>query len=226
MSKRSAVTVVGIIIAAAAAIHLSLPAARAQMDHGGQMGGMAMRNAPQETPPSLEKVHSGQLPILSMAIEKALKAVEQGDTKTALAELNKAKMMAAEISLALGKLVKPKFANARCPMMGSPIDPNKVTEDLIRDYKGQKVAFCCPGCPAQWDELTDARKAAKLAEAQEAPQKPKAAPQKAEAAPQKANVWTCQMHPQVKRSKPGSCPMCNMRLTPLPAVQDRAGRSR
>ena len=36
------------------------------------------------------------------------------------------------------------FANTKCPIMGRPIDPAKVTESLTRDYKGQKVAFCCP----------------------------------------------------------------------------------
>ena len=61
------------------------------------------------------------------------------------------------------------FINTHCPIMGSPIDPAKVPTSLTRDYKGQKVAFCCGGCPGQWDKLTDEEKAAKLREAKAQP---------------------------------------------------------
>ena len=54
------------------------------------------------------------------------------------------------------------FVNGTCPIMGTPIDPANVTPDLVREYKGQKVAFCCAMCPPQWDKLTDAEKDAKL----------------------------------------------------------------
>jgi hypothetical protein len=54
------------------------------------------------------------------------------------------------------------FANDHCPIMGTPIDPAKVPEGLTREFKGQKVAFCCAGCPAAWDKLSDAEKEAKL----------------------------------------------------------------
>lgn len=49
------------------------------------------------------------------------------------------------------------FVNARCPIMGG-----KPIEALTRDYNGQKVGFCCAMCPGQWDNLSDADKAAKL----------------------------------------------------------------
>lgn len=55
-----------------------------------------------------------------------------------------------------------KFANARCPIMGSRIDPAKVPNSLTREYKGQKIAFCCGGCPGAWDRLSDEKKQAKL----------------------------------------------------------------
>jgi hypothetical protein len=54
------------------------------------------------------------------------------------------------------------FANTKCPIMGSAINPSKVTEGLTRVYKGRKIAFCCGMCPGQWDKLTDAQKDAKL----------------------------------------------------------------
>ena len=178
MSKRTSVLmIVGIIcVAAALVINLPLTAVKAQVGHGehGQMGRMIMRNHPKTAPLSLEKLHSGHLPMLSASIDKALKAVESGDKKTALVQLNMAKKMIAEINLAIGKLVKPKFANVRCPIMGSPINPDKVSKDLIRDYKGEKIAFCCAGCPAAWDKFSDTAKAAKLAKVKPTPQ----------------NVWT------------------------------------
>jgi hypothetical protein len=58
--------------------------------------------------------------------------------------------------------VTAKYVNTKCPIMGSIIKPEDVTEDLVRDYKGQKVAFCCGMCPSKWDALPDAEKVEKL----------------------------------------------------------------
>lgn len=60
---------------------------------------------------------------------------------------------------------KVSFANVRCPLMGSKIDAANVPAGLIRDFKGQKVAFCCADCLGGWDKLSDEEKAAKLATA-------------------------------------------------------------
>ena len=57
------------------------------------------------------------------------------------------------------------FLNRRCPIKGTALDLERVPEDLTRSYRGRKIAFCCPGCPEQWDNLTDAEKQAKLSEA-------------------------------------------------------------
>ena len=48
--------------------------------------------------------------------------------------------------------------NDRCPIMGNKIDPAKVPADLIVDFGGKKVGFCCAGCPAAWNKLDDAKK--------------------------------------------------------------------
>ncbi|RKY09076.1 MAG: hypothetical protein DRP66_03085 [Planctomycetota bacterium] len=61
---------------------------------------------------------------------------------------------------------KVEFVNAKCPIMGNPINPAKVPANLVRDFAGQKVAFCCAACPPKWDKLSDAEKTAKLAAAQ------------------------------------------------------------
>jgi hypothetical protein len=197
MNRKMLATVVVIVaVAVAGAI---LPHALAQAGHGtghsGHMGGMQPAKAEVL---SIENIHSKHVPMVAASSETAKKALESGDRRTVLAELNKAQQMLATIHAALGKHVKPQFANNLCPIMGSPINPAKVTKNLIRDYKGQKVAFCCAGCPATWDKLTDAEKNIKLAKAKPTLQK----------------IWTCSMHPQVKVPKPGSCPLCNMKLIP------------
>ncbi len=50
--------------------------------------------------------------------------------------------------------------NANCPVM--PED-DASTSTTLADYKGQKVAFCCPGCVPKWNAMTDAQKDAALA---------------------------------------------------------------
>lgn len=52
--------------------------------------------------------------------------------------------------------------NDRCPIMGGKIDPAKVPAALTREFNGHKVGFCCGGCPAAWDKLSDTEKQAKL----------------------------------------------------------------
>jgi hypothetical protein len=31
-----------------------------------------------------------------------------------------------------------------------------------------------------------------------------------------ATQWTCPMHPEILRSEPGNCPICGMKLKPVP----------
>jgi hypothetical protein len=126
---------------------------------------MDMKKHMEAGPLSLGKIHSEHLPMVSESIDKAIKAVEAGNKETAVAELHKAQKMLAAINAGIAKHVKPKFANTLCPIMGSPINPDKVGKNLIRDYKGQQIAFCCAGCPSAWDKLSDDEKTAKLAQA-------------------------------------------------------------
>ena len=60
------------------------------------------------------------------------------------------------------KPVPEIIVNARCPIMGSTLDRENVPANLSRMFKGQKIGFCCGGCPSAWDKLSDAEKAAKL----------------------------------------------------------------
>jgi hypothetical protein len=118
---------------------------------------------------SLEDIHSKHVPMVVTSIDKAKQSLESGDRSTVLAELNKARQMLLAIDESLATYVKPKFANDLCPIMGTRINPDKVPENLIRDYKGQKIAFCCAGCPEQWDRLSDSQKQAKLAKVRPQP---------------------------------------------------------
>jgi len=118
---------------------------------------------------------------LVKALDDATKAVEAGNKDAALAAIKKAKdavnacpkmkgkcpMMSGTCSPTMGgATTEPAaFINTKCPIMGGKIDPAKVTPALTREYKGQKIAFCCSDCPAAWDKLTDAQKDEKLKEA-------------------------------------------------------------
>jgi len=173
MNRMKLATVVIVIVAVAVAGAI-LPHALAQagsgMNHSGHnMGNMNMEQPKKAAVFSLEDIHSKHVPMVVMSIDKAKQALESGNKKAVLTELNKAREMLLAIDKSLATYVKTKFANDRCPIIGSPIDPDKVPENLIREYKGQKVAFCCAGCPEQWDKLTDAQKQAKLAKVMSAP---------------------------------------------------------
>ena len=103
------------------------------------------------------------VPVLSESINKALEAIQADDKDAAVAELKKAQKMLADIKNDCRQAVdgckkKAGYLNSTCPIMGAPIDPNKVTEELTREYKGGRVAFCCAGCPKMWDKLTDEQK--------------------------------------------------------------------
>ena len=46
-------------------------------------------------------------------------------------------------------------------------------------------------------------------------------PRPAEATAPSGTIWTCPMHPQIRRDRPGSCPICGMALEPLePSLEE------
>jgi hypothetical protein len=108
---------------------------------------------------------------VAAALTRAQDALRAGQQAKAAEELTAAQNLLAELQKAAaeGPLqcglcpVNIKAVNVRCPIMGTVIDPEKVPDNLVRWYKGQKVGFCCGGCPAAWDKLSDAEKDAKLA---------------------------------------------------------------
>ncbi len=64
----------------------------------------------------------------------------------------------------MSKMCKGKTVNTMCPIMGTKLDPSKVTASLTRTYNGKKIGFCCAGCPIAWDKLSAEEKAKKIAE--------------------------------------------------------------
>jgi P-type Cu+ transporter len=74
-------------------------------------------------------------------------------------------------------------------------------------FQGTTYVFCCAGCRAKFE---------KDPQAYLSPQKPAPAPHpQAVAKPSSGAVWTCPMHPEVRRDGPGQCPLCGMALEPL-----------
>ena len=58
---------------------------------------------------------------------------------------------------------KVATVNDKCPMMGGKVPKAAVSPALVREFKGQKIGFCCSGCLAPWDKLTEIEKTEKLA---------------------------------------------------------------
>jgi hypothetical protein len=106
--------------------------------------------------------HSERIAAALEKIEAARGAVEAGNSDGALAALDEAEVLLTESHEELVAAARPPVVNARCPMMGSDIDPQNVTASLYRVHNGRGVGFCCGGCPAAWDKLTDEQKDEKL----------------------------------------------------------------
>lgn len=98
------------------------------------------------------------------AVEKAEQAVRDGETDEALKALAEAKELLAGSHKALSKHVPP-VVNDRCPIMGNAVDGESVEPRNTRLYRGKRVGFCCPACPAKWDEMSDEQKHRALKEA-------------------------------------------------------------
>lgn len=90
-----------------------------------------------------------------------------------------------------------KFLTATDPVCGMSVD--RATAKHFARHEGQGFYFCSAGCQAKFE----------------------AEPQKYlgdRPAPQpmpKGTQYTCPMHPEIIRDKPGSCPKCGMALEPM-----------
>jgi Cu+-exporting ATPase len=85
-----------------------------------------------------------------------------------------------------------------CGMMVAADPPLRTT------FEGKDYVFCNPRCRERF--LADPRKYLQPGEAPEAHED--------ETAPAAHGEWTCPMHPEIVRDRPGSCPICGMALEP------------
>jgi len=89
------------------------------------------------------------------------------------------------------------------PVCGMRVDPE--TTSHRAEHEGVAYYFCSAGCRAKF--LADPDRYL--------------APDASSAAPVSASVWTCPMHPEIRRPGPGSCPICGMALEPAaPSADD------
>ncbi|HWI23879.1 MAG TPA: heavy metal-binding domain-containing protein, partial [Lysobacter sp.] len=95
------------------------------------------------------------------------------------------------------------------PVCGMQVDP--ATTPHHAQHEGREYAFCSAGCRQKF-----------IAQPQRYVQ---AQPSPSEAAPVPSappgTIYTCPMHPQIRQTGPGICPICGMALEPeLPSLED------
>src|SRR5438067_5154014 len=93
----------------------------------------------------------------------------------------------------------------RDPVCGMEIDPHATAHHA--EYAGQAYHFCSAGCRAKFVAEPQRYVGDKRADAP---------------APPPDAMWTCPMHPQIRRHGPGTCPICGMALEPEQASLDDA----
>jgi Cu+-exporting ATPase len=89
------------------------------------------------------------------------------------------------------------------PVCGMTVDPAATPHHAEHD--GQDYHFCSAGCRAKFVASPESYLGGARPE-------PEAAP---------GAIWTCPMHPQIRRDGPGTCPICGMALEPEePSLDD------
>ncbi len=81
------------------------------------------------------------------------------------------------------------------------------------EHGGKHYYFCSAGCQTKFNANPSQYLTAKQADVQKmpVPSPPDAAGQQAQA----GTIYTCPMHPEIRHSTPGNCPICGMTLEPL-----------
>jgi Cu+-exporting ATPase len=90
-----------------------------------------------------------------------------------------------------------KYLTATDPVCGMRVD--RATAKHFSRHEGQGFYFCSAGCKVKFE----AEPAKYLGDRPE----PRAMP--------KGTQYTCPMHPEIVRDKPGACPICGMALEPM-----------
>ena len=90
-----------------------------------------------------------------------------------------------------------KYLTSIDPVCGMSV--NRATARHFARHEGQGFYFCSAGCKAKFE----------AAPQQYLGDRPAASPMP------KGTQYTCPMHPEIVRDKPGSCPLCGMALEPM-----------
>ncbi|QKC93445.1 heavy metal translocating P-type ATPase [Mesorhizobium sp. NZP2298] len=90
-----------------------------------------------------------------------------------------------------------RYMTATDPVCGMSVD-RSTAKHFVR-HEGQGFYFCSAGCKAKFEAAPQTYLSDKPAPVQ---------------AP-KGTQYTCPMHPEIVRDKPGSCPICGMALEPM-----------
>ncbi len=94
-----------------------------------------------------------------------------------------------------------------------PVCGMKVSPGIVKwsaEHGGKTWYFCGPSCLKKFEASPEKYDGTQQHTQQSAPSVPAAAGSK----------YTCPMHPEIIRDKPGSCPICGMALEPLTATDD------
>ncbi len=92
-------------------------------------------------------------------------------------------------------------ASAVDPVCEMKVDPAKTTHHA--EHAGDRFHFCSAGCQSKFEADPDKYLKPKPASAEPA-----------------GTIYTCPMHPQIRRNAPGPCPICGMALEPLTITAD------
>ena len=91
----------------------------------------------------------------------------------------------------------------RDPVCGMSVDAAHTNQHA--SHGGEDYAFCSAGCRAKF--VAD-------------PARYVGAPPAPAAVASPGTIWTCPMHPEIRRDHPGACPICGMALEPMTATAD------
>src|SRR5262245_7076709 len=89
----------------------------------------------------------------------------------------------------------------RDPVCGMSVGPNSPHRHV---HAGREYRFCSAGCTAKF-----------AADPERYLNQAATPPPTAAMETPAGTKWTCPMHPQIVRDRPGSCPICGMALEPM-----------
>ena len=106
-------------------------------------------------------------------------------------------------------LIEAENAEAKDPVCGMSVDPADAR--FRADHDGRTFSFCSAGCREKFAADPDRYLAIAGAVADRAGRAQRAGLQRPVPA---GTIFTCPMHPEVRREGPGACPICGMALEP------------